>query len=139
MKKLFILVFLLWGSFSFANSGENYYNKGMDSYHNGNYSKAKELFEKSCDMGSAGGCNNLGDLYAKGQGVRQSYIKAKELFEKSCDMGCANGCNNLGFLYAKGQGVRQSYIKAKELFGKSCDMGNAAGCKNYAVLNEHGY
>ena len=54
------------------NSGEDYYNKGIDSYNNGNYSKALELWKKSCDMGAAGWCRNLGILYYYAQGVRQS-------------------------------------------------------------------
>ena len=102
MKKLFILVFLLWGSFSFANSGEDYFNKGMDSYNNGNYTKAKELLKKSCDMGNAKGCLNLGLLYVNVQGVRQNYTKAKELLKKSCDMGNATACKGYSIINERG-------------------------------------
>ena len=53
-------------------------------------------------MGYALGCNNLGVLYAKGQGVRQSYTKAKELFGKACDMGYEKGCKNYAILNKAG-------------------------------------
>ena len=85
------------------------------------------------------GCNSLGNLYAKGQGVRQSYTKAAELYKKSCE-GYAGGCFNLGVLYAKGQGVRQNFTKAKELFGKTCFMRlDAKGCELYNLLSKAGY
>jgi len=136
MKRLFVLFFLLWSSFIFANSGADYFNEGVKAYNSGNYTKAAELFKKSCDMGNVSGCYNLGIFYDNGQGVRQSYVKAAELFKKSCDMGVAAGCYNLGILYDNGQGVRQSYVKAKEFFGKACDMGFEIGCKKYAILNK---
>lgn len=30
-------------------------------------------------------CNNLGDMYYYGKGVKQDYYKAAELYKKDCD------------------------------------------------------
>lgn len=30
-------------------------------------------------------CNNLGDMYYYGKGVKQAYYKAAELYKKDCD------------------------------------------------------
>ena len=64
------------------------------------------------------GCNNLGYLYLKGEGVQQSFAKAKIFYEKACSGDIGIGCNNLGYLYAFGQGVEQDYKQAKQQYEK---------------------
>ena len=59
MKKLFVLFILLWGSLSFADDGAYYFNRGLDADNSGNYTKAAELYKKSCDMGYAPACKIL--------------------------------------------------------------------------------
>ena len=131
MKKLFILVVLLWGSWSFADSAKDYLDQGNKAYNNYNYTKAAKLVKKACDMGNATGCQNLGMLYVKGQGVSKSYTKSIELFKRACDLGNGQGCMNIGMLY-----VNQNYSKAIELFKRACDLGNGQGCKEYDNLNK---
>ena len=114
-------------------------DKGIEAANNNDMKTAEIFFNKACTSGEATGCYNLGLMYDKGEGVRQSYPKAKELYGKACDGGYASGCYNLGLMYHAGEGVRQSYAKAKELFGKACDGGHAGGCKNYAILNKQGH
>jgi TPR repeat protein len=60
------------------------------------------FYEKACELGNAGGCNNLGVLYIDGLGVNQDYIKAAELFKKACDMGLELGCEK--YVILKGRG-----------------------------------
>ena len=57
IKKLFILVALLWGSWSFTDSAKDYFDKGVKAYQSHNYIKAAKLLKRSCDLGSAEGCN----------------------------------------------------------------------------------
>ena len=57
----------------------------------------------ACDGGDTTECNNLGILYAKGQGVRQSYAKAKEYYGKACDDGNDDGCQNYAVLNKRKQ------------------------------------
>ena len=86
MKKLFILVALFWGSWSFASFasiGQNYVYEGLKAQQSHNYIKAAELFKKACDRGNSKGCANLGILYEYGQGVRQNSRKAKEYYTKA--------------------------------------------------------
>jgi len=47
------------------------FQEGIDEYNKGNKKKAVKLYKKACDDGDAGGCNNLGILYYKGESVRQ--------------------------------------------------------------------
>jgi TPR repeat protein len=55
---------------------------------------ANIYYEKACNLNNGGGCNNLGVLYAKGQGVVQSKTTAKGYYRKACDLGEQLGCNN---------------------------------------------
>ena len=107
---------LLAACFSFAltplamaESAEDLFNQGVNAANKGNYAQAAKLFEQACHGGIAEGCFNLGNLYAKGQGVKQDYEKATKLFEQACHGGDERGCYNLGVLYDKGQGVKQNY------------------------------
>ena len=61
------------------------------------YFKATELYEKACNGGDVGGCNNLGLMYINGQGVRADKQKALNLWGKACDMKDQMACEN----YAK--------------------------------------
>jgi len=40
------------------------------------------------------GCNNLGQMYHKGLGVKLDNFKAKEFFGKACDLQVNEGCEN---------------------------------------------
>ena len=56
------------------------------------YSKAIELYKKSCDNGYSRGCFNLGYMYEKAQGVNQDKTKAKELYKIACEGKIEFGC-----------------------------------------------
>ena len=95
--------------------------------------------KQACDVGDGAGCYNLGLLYYKGEGVKQSYSKAADYYRKACDLGYGVGCYNLGISYYNGEGVKQSYSEAKKFYGKACDMKDDLGCDKYAILNKQGY
>ena len=135
MKRVFILLAVLFS----VGFSKNLIESGKEAYSKGDYQKAAQLYQKACDTGEAGGCSNLGVLYADGQGVKQDYQEAAQLYQKACDEGWAGGCSNLGVLYADGQGVKQNFPTAKQYYGKACDLGLQLGCDNYRMLNEKGY
>ena len=78
LKNLF-LVALLLTNFAWGQSGEELKQQAFRAYKSGDYQTAFNLNEKACKAGDADGCNNLGVLYAQGQGVKQDYSKAKNL------------------------------------------------------------
>ncbi|HIO96914.1 MAG TPA: sel1 repeat family protein, partial [Leucothrix sp.] len=51
---------------------------------------------KACNAGDAVSCTNLGNAYAKGQGIKKDFEKAKTLYIKACKGGEITGCSNLG-------------------------------------------
>ncbi|UOR95735.1 tetratricopeptide repeat protein [Helicobacter pylori] len=78
---------------------EELFNLGMLSYDKQDFSKAKEYFEKACDLNNGGGCNGLGVLYKDGQGVEKNLTKAAYLYSKACELKEGDGCGALGALY----------------------------------------
>ena len=67
-----------------------------------NYKEAFKYYKLACDNEVSQGCNNLGVLYERGQGIRQSYSMAKEYYGKACDLGYQEGCDAFAKLNKKG-------------------------------------
>jgi len=102
------------------------------------YSKAKQLFEHTCNSRMTKGCAGLGDIYLNGWGVKQDTLQAIELLQKGCKDNSAIACRTLGTLYITGQGVLENYNKAHDLFDKSCRGGDALACHNMGNIYENG-
>ena len=91
------------------------------------------------EQGDAKAQNNLGAMYANGQGVRQDYAEAFRWFSQAAEQGYAKAQFNLGVMYYNGYGVRRNFHLSKEWFGKACDSGWQKGCDQYRYLNQAGY
>ncbi|HEZ4111417.1 hypothetical protein CIJ63_00360 [Neisseria meningitidis] len=85
---------------------------------------------QAAEQGNADAQNNLGAMYAEGQGVRQDDTEAVRWFRQAADQGLAQAQFNLGAMYYKGHGVRQDRALAQEWLGKACQNGNQDGCDN---------
>lgn len=97
-----------------------------------------KLYARSCELGYAAGCSNLGVLHAGGKGVAQDDGKAAQLFEQACDGGDAIGCFNLASMTYSGRGVSKDLRGAVSLFRQACDAGKAAGCVNLGNAYDDG-
>jgi identified by metaGeneAnnotator len=75
------------------------------------------------EQGSAKAQNDLGVMYANGQGVRQDPVQAVQWFRKAAEQGKAEAQNNLGEMYYKGEGVRQDYKQAVQWFRNAAEQG----------------
>ncbi|NPS34834.1 tetratricopeptide repeat protein, partial [Helicobacter pylori] len=111
---------------------EELFNRGMLSYDKQDFSKAKEYFEKACDLNDGLGCSNLGSLYYNGEGVEKDLTKVAQFSSKACDLNNGDGCVGLGFLYGRGKGKNSK--KAAQFYSKACDLNNGRGCNNLGVL-----
>ncbi|CKK46575.1 tetratricopeptide repeat protein [Neisseria meningitidis] len=85
---------------------------------------------QAAEQGDADAQNNLGAMYAEGQGVRQDDTEAVRWFRQAADQGLAQAQFNLGAMYYKGHGVRQDRALAQEWLCKACQNGNQDGCDN---------
>ena len=78
----------------------------------GDYATALKAFQSLAAQGNAEAQNNLGELYAIGQGVSQDYAQARQWYEKAAAQGNALAQNNLAELYYAGLGVPQDDVRA---------------------------
>jgi TPR repeat protein len=67
----------------------HYEDMSVMGYPNPFHSISKKFYwyTKSCNAGYASACNNLADMYERGEGCEQNIKKALELYKKAADMG----------------------------------------------------
>jgi len=104
---------------------------GAEAYH---------WFSEAMKHGDPEGPLMLGDLYARGLGVRQDYARAAELYRTAANFGKSTQAQYLlGDLYAYGRGVPLDYKSAVDWFRKAA-LGGHAGAQSYlGSFYENGY
>jgi TPR repeat protein len=113
-----------------GTSDEANFSKGWKAYNRGDYPTAIKLWTALAERGYTNAQNNLGMMYAKGEGVIQDYKAAVKWYTKAADQGNDNAQNTLGVMYAKGVGVIQDYKAAVKWYTKAADQGNAYAQKS---------
>ena len=91
----------------------------------------------ACNAGDPGACNHLGNIYQKGNGVKQDDAKAKKFYSDACNGGSARACYALGLMFSEGTMVQQNDSKAKSFFEKSCNGGYTKGCQEHKKMKDH--
>jgi TPR repeat protein len=81
----------------------------------------RALYRRSCDLGSALGCNELAILLIDDPG------QALPLLERACSLGLPRGCANLGVQLLYG-GQDAPTERALELLTQSCNQSDEYGC-----------
>ena len=117
---------------------EEILKKGNEFRDKKDHVQAKYWYEKSAELNSRDAMNNLGLLFANGQGVTQDYAKAKYWYEKSAELNNSYAMNNLGLLFANGQGVTQDYANAKYWYEKSAKLNNRDAMFSLGLLFANG-
>jgi TPR repeat protein len=85
---------------------------GDAAYNRGDYATALRLWRPLAEQGFANAQNNLGLMYANGQGVARDNREAVKWYRLAAEQGFAQAQYNLGFMYAKGRGVARDYARA---------------------------
>ena len=75
------------------------------------------------EQGDAKAQNNLGAMYANGQGVRQDYAEAFRWFRQAAEQGYVKAQYNLGVMYNNGQGVAKTMPKRSDGIAKRRNRG----------------
>ncbi len=97
-----------------------------------------DALRRRADAGDADAQNNVGVMYANGQGVVQDYAQAVAWYRKAAEQGDADGQFNLGWMYKSGQGVVQDYAQALAWFRKSAEQGDAFAQINLGMMYDTG-
>ena len=103
------------------------------------YENARTVLAKADALGHVLATNNLGALYADGNGVKADLDEARRLYEKAAAGGVAIAMNNLGSFYEKGKGVPQDFAKAKLWYEKAAASGMAGAWASIGLLYEYGH
>jgi uncharacterized protein len=82
----------------------------------------RALYRRSCELGSAVGCNDLAIL------LDDDMSQAMPLFERACSLGLSRGCANLGVQILRHQPAEGQRERAIGLLSAACDQTDAFAC-----------
>ena len=80
----------------------------------------------------------IGDIYLKGNGVKQDFKEAFKWYEKISSQGIDIALNTLGLMYLSGKGVKKDYKKALELFENSAANEYEKAYSNIGYIYSYG-
>ncbi len=109
-----------------------------EAYKLGKWNKAVKLYLPLVEKGCPEAANNLGELYARGLGVRRNYSRAMELFEISAEQGNAYAQTNLGLHYSQGLGARRDFSQAYKWFSLAAAQDNFLAQNALGLFYLHG-
>jgi len=102
--------------------------EGYKALQDGNYTKAKLLFEDICKNAELyeipEGCFNLGVMYLNGSGVDKNLTKAKQYLKKAADIGLIDAYATLTVLETKEGNFKEALNYAQ----KGCKLNSALSC-----------
>ncbi|RUS90557.1 hypothetical protein EGW08_001645 [Elysia chlorotica] len=100
---------------------------------------ALQYYEKSCDLGLAGGCFNAAQLRMTDKAKSQANVdKAVALLDKACNLKDGEACYRLSAFYLMGTFVEKNLKKAFEVAKSGCELGNMFACNNLSLMYRHG-
>jgi len=102
--------------------------EGYRAMQEGNYTKAKLLFEDICKNAELfkipEGCYNLGVIYSNGFGVDKNYSMAAQYFKKAAANGFIDSYFQLAIIEKKAGNIKKALDYAK----KGCKLNSAMSC-----------
>ncbi len=117
-------------------------DKQMDlarqAYHQGDYEKAREIWQQQAEQGTAEAQAWLGAMYANGDGVDVDDAAALSWYEKAANQNYPMAQANIGAMYFMGQGTEKDIDKAIKWLTAAADNGDVNGLFNLAVLYTKG-
>ena len=129
MKKILIMMILVWATPSFAG-----YQEAMDAFERGDSQVAVKEFRALAETNDAKGQYGLGIMYDLGEGVSQNSREAVKWYQRAAEQGYADAQNNLGVMYENGEGVARNYDTAIQWYRKAAESGNKDAPNNIGVM-----
>lgn len=86
------------------------------------------------ERGEAEAQKKLGEIYARGQTVKQDYTQAAQWYRRAADQGHPAAQTALGELYEAGQGVPRDEAEAAKCYRRAAEQGHAPAQYSLAVL-----
>lgn len=106
-----------------VDRGELFWNK-LDDKARTEMSEVIHILTLSSNLGHMGACNNLGSIYAKGQGVKTNYAEAVKWCRKAADRGLADAQFNMGVAFERGEGVEKDELESIRWYQLAAEQGD---------------
>jgi tetratricopeptide (TPR) repeat protein len=103
------------------------------------FEKARTFLAKADALGHFLATNNLGAIYASGNGVPVDFAEARRLYEKAAAGGVTIAMDNLGDFYRLGKGVPVDFGQAKLWYEKAAALGFTPTLVKIGFLYDKGY
>jgi TPR repeat protein len=84
----------------------------------------QEVIQTDAEQGNIETQYQLGLMYLKGKGVRQSLVQATQWFRTAAECGHADAQYHLGMSYEKGEGLPQDMTQALKWYQKAANQGH---------------
>ena len=134
MRRIVWAVLLLAASSSVAAD----FAAGWEAYIRGDYATALREWRPLAEQGHAAAQNNLGFMYANGEGVPEDDGQAVFWYRKAAEQGDAKAQYNLGVRYDNGRGVPEDDGQAAFWYRKAAEQGHAKAQYNLGVMYANG-
>lgn len=99
-----------------------------------NYEKARQLYTKAAERGSARAQNELGIIYGEGKGVEQNCNESVKWLNKAAKQNYSKAKYNLALKYYSGTCVDKDINKAIKLYSDCGSAGIMACMKNASII-----
>ena len=144
MKRLLVyfvclMAFLTYSENGYCQTGESYFQQGLEYHDAKDYENAAKCFLYSADRGHPGGLNMLGLYFMNGTALPRDPEKAFTLFKAAAERGESNAAHNVGRCYFKGDGVEKNYSTARDYYTKSVSASEAYRSHSLLRLGEMSY
>ncbi|WP_175649294.1 tetratricopeptide repeat protein [Micromonospora avicenniae] len=96
--------------------------------------RARELYERAAELGSAEAAHNLGVLYATGRGVAEDQAAALRWYQRSAELGYGPARRMVGLMYATGQGAPVDQDAAERHWRMAAAAGEAQALHDLGAL-----
>jgi uncharacterized protein len=133
MKRFIIMPMVFLSLLSHQSWGADL-QKGIQSALSGNFQEALNELQPLALRGSAHAQSLLGEMYFRGDGVKQNYLLARKWFRRSAQQGWASANYKLGMLYRKGLGVKPNNVSAAFWYRAGAERGDADAQKDLGIL-----
>ena len=132
MKRL--IPIMLMAAFMFVSGCADDLQDGRDAYSRGDDKAAFEKFKPLAEQGNAVAQNQLGVMYAEGQGTPKNHKEVVKWYRLSAEQGNAGVQNKMGWMYTHGKGVPQDDVLAHMWFSLADSLGDKNAIKNRNLL-----
>jgi hypothetical protein len=106
-------------------SDEQVMARALAAFEAGDHATAAQLWRPLAERGHARACNNLGGLYAYGQGVEKNADEARNWIKRAAELGDALGQCNYAWLLYEGDGAWHDYGEAAKWYRRAAEQGDA--------------